>query len=78
VEDMISRSVGELRKNAFGDDAEDAKRLAWTREQAWTVLKQLSKEDEVCVVPIICYDNIHEATATDVIARDRFHITRHC
>ncbi|KAI0060858.1 hypothetical protein BV25DRAFT_1839423 [Artomyces pyxidatus] len=47
VEDIIHRGVSELRKNAFGDDAEDAKSLAWTREQAWAVLKALSKYNEV-------------------------------
>ena len=47
VEDIINRGVGELRKNAFGDDIEDAKTLLWSREQAWIVLKQLSKHEEV-------------------------------
>lgn len=47
VEDIISRGISELRKNAFGDDIEDAKTLPWSREQAWVVLKQLSKQEEV-------------------------------
>jgi len=47
VEDIITRGVGELRKNAFGDDAEDAKDLPWTRAQAWGLMKQLAKEGEV-------------------------------
>ncbi|KAJ3728841.1 RNA12 protein-domain-containing protein [Lentinula raphanica] len=47
VEDIISRGIGELRKNAFGDDAEDAKNLPWTRGQAWTLLNLLSKKAEV-------------------------------
>ena len=47
VEDIIVRTMGELRKNAFGDDIEDAKGLPWKREQAWTVLKQLASKDEV-------------------------------
>ena len=47
VEDIITRGVGELRKNAFGDDAEDAKDLPWTRTQAWGLMKQLAKEGEV-------------------------------
>ncbi|KAF7974077.1 hypothetical protein HWV62_13499 [Athelia sp. TMB] len=47
VLDIISRGVGELRKNAFGDDAEDAKSLPWSQEQAWRVLKQLSIKEEV-------------------------------
>ena len=49
VEDIITRGVGELRKNAFGDDAEDAKDLPWTRAQAWGLMKLLAKEGEVCV-----------------------------
>ena len=47
VEDIINRGVVELRKNAFGDDMEDAKTLPWSKEQAWIVLKQLSKQEEV-------------------------------
>ncbi|TFK42802.1 RNA12 protein-domain-containing protein [Crucibulum laeve] len=46
VEDIIHRSVGELRKNAFGDDVDDAKNLPWTREQAWKVLRLLSEKIE--------------------------------
>ncbi|THH15607.1 hypothetical protein EW146_g4901 [Bondarzewia mesenterica] len=42
VEDIINRGVSEMRKNAFGDDVDDAKSLPWSREQAWTVLKALS------------------------------------
>ena len=49
VEDIIARGVGELRKNAFGDDAEDAKDLPWTRTQAWDLMKRLAKAEEVCL-----------------------------
>ena len=49
VEDIVARGVGELRKNAFGDDAEDAKDLPWTRAQAWGLMKRLAKEGEVRV-----------------------------
>ena len=52
VDDIVTRGVSELRKNAFGDDIEDAKSLPWTREQAWILLKQLSKQPEVR--PTIC------------------------
>ncbi|KAH0830288.1 RNA12 protein-domain-containing protein [Lanmaoa asiatica] len=47
VEDIISRSIGELRKNAFGEDIEDAKSLSWSREQVWTVLKQLTQKPDL-------------------------------
>jgi len=47
VEDIVARGVGELRKNAFGDDAEDAKELPWTRAQAWILMKRLAKEAEI-------------------------------
>ncbi len=47
VDDVISRGVSELRKNAFGDDFEDAKSLPWTREQAWFLMKQLARQPEV-------------------------------
>lgn len=46
VEDIVNRGVGELRKNAFGDDAEDAKNFPWTRGQAWTLLNLLSRNPE--------------------------------
>ncbi|KAH8102922.1 RNA12 protein-domain-containing protein [Cristinia sonorae] len=47
VEDIILRGVSELRKNAFGDDADDAKSLPWTREQAWILMKLLAAKVEV-------------------------------
>ncbi|RDX48409.1 exonuclease [Lentinus brumalis] len=47
VDDIVTRGVSELRKNAFGDDIEDAKSLPWTREQAWILMKQLSKQPEI-------------------------------
>ena len=51
VEDIIQRGVGELRKIAFGDDNEDAKNLAWQREQVWFLMKRLAKKGEVCTHP---------------------------
>ncbi|KAF9557696.1 hypothetical protein CPC08DRAFT_640029 [Agrocybe pediades] len=47
VNDIINRGAAELRKNAFGEDADDAKSLPWTRYQAWKVLKLLAKSPEV-------------------------------
>ncbi|KAJ7210678.1 RNA12 protein-domain-containing protein [Mycena haematopus] len=47
VEDIIYREVSEVRKKAFGDDAEDAKNLLWGREQAWSLFKQLSEKSEL-------------------------------
>jgi hypothetical protein len=47
VDDIVLRNVVELRKAAFGDDAEDAKTLAWTRPQAWMVVKELAKSGKV-------------------------------
>ncbi|KAJ7057027.1 RNA12 protein-domain-containing protein [Mycena amicta] len=47
VEDIVSRGVSELQKNAFADDAEDAKNLPWSREQAWSLFKVLSTKAEV-------------------------------
>ncbi|KAH9981472.1 RNA12 protein-domain-containing protein [Lactifluus volemus] len=47
VEDIIRQSVSELRKRAFGDDADDARSLPWTREQAWAVLRALARRDTV-------------------------------
>jgi RNA12 protein len=47
VDDIIMRGVGELRKNAFGEESEDAKSMAWLREQVFFILKGLAKSDEV-------------------------------
>lgn len=47
MEDIIASGLGELRKNAFGEDIDDAKSLPWSREQAWIVLKQLARKPEV-------------------------------
>lgn len=47
VDDIILKNVVELRKAAFGDDAEDAKGLPWTRAQAWKVVSELAKHGEV-------------------------------
>lgn len=53
VEDIISRGVGELRKNAFGDDLEDAKNLPWTREQAWAIVKQLAEKNDLSYFDVL-------------------------
>jgi hypothetical protein len=70
VEDIISRSIGELRKNAFGEDIEDAKSLSWTREQAWAVLKQLAQKAEVS---LLCYAVLCKRSPT--LWTRSFHIT---
>jgi hypothetical protein len=51
IDDLISKNVVELRKAAFGDDAEDAKSLPWTRAQAWKVVSELAKHGEVSYLP---------------------------
>ncbi|KAF8350904.1 RNA12 protein-domain-containing protein [Amanita rubescens] len=47
VEEIVNRGVNELRKKAFGEDEEEAKRLPWTREQAWKIVKLLSEQSEI-------------------------------
>jgi RNA12 protein len=47
VEDIIRQGVSELRKRAFGDDADDVRGLPWSREQAWAVLRVLANKDTV-------------------------------
>lgn len=47
VEDIIRQGVSELRKRAFGEDADDASSLPWSREQAWAVLRALSRRDTI-------------------------------
>lgn len=55
--------MNELRKTAFGEDVEDAKSLSWSREQAWIVLKQLAKNEEVVSLidrwVVMCTDVAH-------------------
>lgn len=50
VDDIIMRTVVELRKTAFGDDSEDAKNLPWTRAQAWKVVSELAKGKDVSIL----------------------------
>ena len=50
MKDIINREISELRKNVFGDDIDDAKRLPWSREQAWAVLRLLSSAEEASKV----------------------------
>ncbi|MCO5611124.1 hypothetical protein L7F22_065374 [Adiantum nelumboides] len=47
VKDIVARTVVEIRKNAFGDDMDDAKTLPWSRSQAWTVVEQLADRGEL-------------------------------
>jgi hypothetical protein len=51
VEDIINQAVGELRKNAFGEDADDAKSLPWAREQVWFIVSALAKQPKVGSFP---------------------------
>ncbi|GAA5821571.1 hypothetical protein JCM10212_006519, partial [Sporobolomyces blumeae] len=47
VQDIVSRSASEIRKNFFGDDEEEAKGLKWKREQAGAVVRGLSDKGEL-------------------------------
>ena len=47
VDDIILRNLVELRKAAFGDDPEDTKSLPWSRAQAWKIVYELAKGNEV-------------------------------
>ncbi|PWN51525.1 hypothetical protein IE53DRAFT_342187 [Violaceomyces palustris] len=47
VQDIIARTVIELRKNAFGEDASEASSLPWPRDHAWVVVKSLAESEEV-------------------------------
>ncbi|KAG9046882.1 mitochondrial escape protein 2 [Tulasnella sp. UAMH 9824] len=53
VQTIVTQGVGELRKAAFGDDADDAKDLPWKPEQAWIVLRQLAKHDELSYAEVL-------------------------
>ncbi|EPQ25968.1 uncharacterized protein PFL1_06423 [Pseudozyma flocculosa PF-1] len=47
VEEIISRTVVELRKNAFGEDSTETKHLPWKGSQAWKLIKILADKEEV-------------------------------
>jgi hypothetical protein len=47
IEDIIRQGASELRKRAFGEDADDARSLLWSREQAWAVFRALASRDTV-------------------------------
>lgn len=53
VDDIVLRNVVELRKAAFGDDAEDAKHLPWTRAQAWKIVSELAKKPEASYAKLL-------------------------
>ncbi|EJT98381.1 hypothetical protein DACRYDRAFT_96567, partial [Dacryopinax primogenitus] len=73
VEDIISRNVAEVRKNAFGDDAEDAKNLPWTTEQAWSIFRRLAKQDEIPYADVLLeYPFKGNETALRELEHDEF------
>jgi RNA12 protein len=48
VDDIVSRSQTEIQKSVFGDDDfEEGRKYPWTHAQAWFLVKQLSKQDDV-------------------------------
>lgn len=46
VEDILTRTQIELRKSMYGDDAEEAKTLPWTRAQAFKIVSSLAAKGE--------------------------------
>ena len=47
MDELIFKSVIEIRKFGFGNDAEDAGTIPWNNIQFWKIIKDLSKEDHV-------------------------------
>ncbi|KAJ1561998.1 mitochondrial escape protein 2 [Nowakowskiella sp. JEL0078] len=45
--EIILRSISEIRKVGFGDDSEEAGKISWRPEQCWKIIQLLSKYDEV-------------------------------
>ena len=50
--ELLSKAVMEIRKHAFGDDAEDAKSIPWTGVQFWKVMVELAKLGNVSAIII--------------------------
>ncbi|CAG8467028.1 9747_t:CDS:10 [Ambispora leptoticha] len=47
LNDLIVKSILEIRKYAFGDDAEDAKSIPWKAIQFWVIMKSLAHGETV-------------------------------
>lgn len=46
VSEIISRTIVELRKSFFGDDATESSSLPWTRSNAWAVIRLLTESED--------------------------------
>jgi hypothetical protein len=55
LQDLIAKSVVDVRKLAFGDDSEDAKTIPWSGIQFWKIMKELSKEESVLYQILLCF-----------------------
>ncbi|CAG8506974.1 6946_t:CDS:10 [Ambispora gerdemannii] len=47
LNDLIAKSIVEIHKYAFGDDAEDAKSIPWKGIQFWIIMKSLARGETV-------------------------------
>ncbi|GJJ12482.1 hypothetical protein Clacol_006724 [Clathrus columnatus] len=47
MEDIERRGVTEVRKNVFAGESEEGTNLAWTKQQAWSIVKALAQKDHV-------------------------------
>ncbi|TKY89947.1 hypothetical protein EX895_001245 [Sporisorium graminicola] len=77
VHDIISRSVVELRKNAFGDDSGEASSLPWTRAQAWTIVSKLAKTDEISYYGLLYNEFKGNETAIKALEQAEIISVRH-
>lgn len=55
VADIVLRNEVELRKQAFGDDSEDAASLPWSRAQAWKIVTELARHPELSYEKLLQY-----------------------
>lgn len=55
MEDIIGRGVIEIKKNVFGNGSGERKSTAWTRQQAWSVVKALAATDQVWDLQLIVF-----------------------
>ncbi|KAG9291024.1 hypothetical protein G9A89_012896 [Geosiphon pyriformis] len=47
LNDLISKSILEIRKYAFGDDVQDSKDIPWTGIQFWKIMKGLAQNKTI-------------------------------
>ncbi|KXS20465.1 hypothetical protein M427DRAFT_52081 [Gonapodya prolifera JEL478] len=46
-EELVSKSISEIRKSGFGDNPDETKKLPWSQQQFWQIVLALADKEEV-------------------------------